>query len=89
MPHTHSKAQPKIGSIKNTRINYDKDEHFFSKDDVPFKAQTTVALVKEEIDPDFLGLRKKVWNCSAFVPKNPLAEETFERKMIKVIYIVF
>ena len=36
--HLHPKSQPKIGSIKNTRINYDKDEHFFSKDDVPARA---------------------------------------------------
>jgi len=71
LPHAHQKIQPKIGSAKNTRINYDKDEHFFSKDDVPSKAQTIVAQVKDEVDPDFLGLRKKGWNTSVFVPKNP------------------
>ena len=42
--------------------------------------------MKEETDPDFLGLRKRNWNTSVFVPKNPLLEETFERKMIKVLY---
>jgi hypothetical protein len=31
-----------------------------------------------------LGLRKKEWNPSAAMPKNPLAEETHERKLIKI-----
>jgi hypothetical protein len=75
-----------IGSKKNTRINYDRDEHFFSSDDVPPNAKKVHDEVKDFIDPDYLGLRKREWNPSVSMPKNPLAEETFERKMIKVIY---
>ncbi len=33
---------------------------------------------------DLLGLRKKEWNNSVSVPKNPLTEETHERKLIKI-----
>lgn len=36
------------------------------------------------MDPDLLNLRKKEWNMSVAVPKNPLLEETHERKLIKV-----
>ena len=32
--------QPKIGSIKNDKINYDREQQFFSKDDIPFNAKT-------------------------------------------------
>lgn len=42
-------------------------------------------MVKDEIDPDFLGLRKKPWNNSTTLPVHPETEETFERKMIKVL----
>ena len=31
-----------------------------------------------------MGLRKKEWNNSVSVPKNPLTEETHERKLIKI-----
>ena len=29
-------------------------------------------------------MRKKEWNNSVSVPKNPLAEETHERKLVKI-----
>lgn len=74
----------KIGSIKNTRRNYDKDEQFFSSDDVPIKAKKAHDQIVEFIDPDILELRKKQWNSSVLVPKNPIIEETFERKLIKI-----
>lgn len=31
-----------------------------------------------------MGLRKKEWNSSVSVPKNPLSEETHERKLVKI-----
>lgn len=58
-----------MGSIKNDKMNYDRDEQFFSKDDVPPKARTIKDSVKNLIDPDHLGLRKKHWNASVSVPK--------------------
>lgn len=68
--------QPKIGSIRNDKINYDKEEQFFSKDDIPLAARTIKEEINTLIDPDHLGLRKKDWNTSVSVPKNFEAEET-------------
>ena len=48
-----------IGSIKNNKINYDRDEHFFAIDDIPPNAKTAHDFIKDFIDPDFLRLRKK------------------------------
>jgi hypothetical protein len=31
---------PKVGSIRNDKINYDREEQFFSKEDIPAKAKT-------------------------------------------------
>ena len=31
---------PKIGSVKNDKLNYDKDEQFFSKEDIPAHARS-------------------------------------------------
>lgn len=36
------------------------------------------------LDPDILGLRKKDWNNSTLIPKNPALEETHERKLKKI-----
>ncbi len=33
------KKNPAIGSVKNDMINYDRDEQFFSRDDIPEKAR--------------------------------------------------
>lgn len=75
---------PKIGSIRNDKINYDKEEQFFSKEDVPFHAKTIKEEIKQLVDPDHLGLRKKDWNASVSVPKNFEKEETHEQKLLKV-----
>lgn len=76
----------KIGSFKNQKgkLNYDRDEQFFSQDDIPDKAKEAKAYIQKVTDPDLLGLRKKEWNSSSSVPKNPIQEETHERKLIKV-----
>ena len=60
---------PVIGSVKNDKINYDREEQFFSKEDVPCKAREVKDVVKNFIDPDHLGLRKREWNTSVSVPK--------------------
>jgi hypothetical protein len=62
--------QPKIGSVRNDKINYDKEEQFFSKDDIPLHARTIKEEINQLIDPDHLGLRKKQWNASVSVPKS-------------------
>lgn len=76
----------KIGSFKNQKgkLNYDRDEQFFSQDDIPDKAKEAKAYIQKVTDPDLLGLRKKEWNSSSSVPKNPIQEETHERKLIKI-----
>ena len=61
---------PKVGSIRNDKINYDREEQFFSKEDIPAKAKTIKEEVRHFIDPDHLGLRKRGWNGSVSVPKN-------------------
>lgn len=76
----------KIGSIKNGRVNYDKDEQFFAGDDIPLRAKHIHDDVLQFVDPDILELRKKEWNPSVLVPKNPIWEETFERRLIKVYF---
>lgn len=40
--------------------------------------------MQQLVDPDLLGLRPREWNNSTSVPLNPLAEETHERKLIKI-----
>jgi len=74
----------KIGSIKNNRLNYDKDEQFFAGDDIPIKSKQIHDEIREFVNPDILELRKKNWNQSVLFPKNPILEETFERKLVKV-----
>jgi hypothetical protein len=66
---TKKGKQPKIGSVRNDKINYDKEEQFFSKDDIPLNARTIKEEINQLIDPDHLGLRKKQWNASVSVPK--------------------
>ena len=43
--------------------------------------------VREFVDPDILELRQKKWNTSVLVPKKPDQDETFERKLIKVLTV--
>lgn len=76
--------QPKIGSIRNDKVNYEKEEQFFSKDDIPGHVKTIKEEINHLIDPDHLGLRKKRWNASVSVPKNFEKEETHEQKLLKV-----
>lgn len=70
-----------IGSIHNKKVNYDVDECFFAKDDIPIAVREKHNEVVQFIDPDFLGMRKKEWNSSVSVPTNPLAEQDHQRKL--------
>lgn len=73
-----------MGSIKNDKLNYDRDEQFFSKEDIPSRARAIKEEVKNLIDPDHLGFRKRAWNASVSVPKKIESEETHEQKLLKV-----
>lgn len=47
----------KIGSIKNNKVNYDKDEQFFSKEDMQDRARKIKEEVQSFVDPvRFLGI---------------------------------
>ena len=73
-----------IGSIHNKKTNYDVDECFFAKDDIPLEVREKHNEVVQFIDPDFLGMRKKEWNSSVSVPTNPLAEQDHQRKLLNI-----
>ena len=75
---------PKIGSIRNDKINYDKEEQFFTKDDIPLHARSIKEEINHLIDPDHLNQRQKPWNASVSLPKNFEKEETHEQKLLKV-----
>ena len=67
------------------RLDFERDENFFSRDMIPPKALQIKQEVEEYIDPDNLELRKPCWNASTFVPKNKAAiKEPFSRKLTKV-----
>jgi hypothetical protein len=51
-PHGHGF---KIGSCHNNKLNYDVDECFFVKEDIPEGARRIHKEIKEFIDPDYLG----------------------------------
>lgn len=74
----------KIGSIHNKKVNYDVDECFFAKDDIPMDVRDKHHDILEFIDPDFLGMRKKDWNTSVAVPTNPQAEQDHQRKLLNI-----
>ena len=74
-----------IGSIHNTRAEFEQDENYFAKSDIPKKAQEIHKQIDEFIDPDHLELKKPRWNTSVYVPKNKkLQKEPFQRKLTKV-----
>lgn len=54
-----NKSNYKIGSLKNGRINYDKDEQYFSKADMKEGVAAKVKEIHTFVDPDILELRKK------------------------------
>ena len=75
---------PKIGSIRNDKINYDKEEQFFSREDIPLHARSIKEEINHLIDPDHLDLRKKRWNASVSLPKSFEKDETHQQKLLKV-----
>lgn len=73
------KATQQIGSVHNRQINYTKDQTCFNRwdEDVdPNHARTkdVVATVKQEIERDFLGTKKPLWNASVGIVGHPSEE---------------
>ena len=82
-PRQHTKSA-KIGSCRLPRMNYERDEQFFAKEEIPKKALEAKYQMKDLVDPDLLSLRKKDWNQSTSVPRNIAEEEDFQRKLTRV-----
>jgi len=74
---------PIVGSTKLSRINFERTEQVFPKEDTPFQAVDAKNKMTQLVDPDILGLRKKDWNNSTAISKNQ-QEEDFERKLTKI-----
>eukprot|EP00347_Sterkiella_histriomuscorum_P001226 403372845 len=65
MQMTGSLPKPKkIGSIKNGKVNYPKDQNFFHSSDIAGNVRESVKHVKELTNPDILGTKKNEWNLS-------------------------
>ena len=67
------------------RLNFERTEQVFPKEDVPKQAIESKVSMNQLVDPDILGLRKKDWNKSTAVAKTN-QEEDFERKLTKVSF---
>ena len=78
---TYKPKNQLIGSIKNGKVNYPTDQKFFHSSDVPPQVKSVVGQVRDDIDPDILGARKKKWNSSVFVEKK---EKDHEAELFKV-----
>jgi hypothetical protein len=59
-----------IGSCHNTRAEFEKDENYFAKEDIPIKAQKVHEQIDDFIDPDHLELKKPRWNSSVYISKD-------------------
>lgn len=51
-------------------MDFERDENFFTLDDIPEKARIIHKEIEEYIDPDNLELRQPSWNASVAVHKN-------------------
>ncbi len=68
-------------------MNYERDEQFFTKDEIPRPVQESKQEMLDLVDPDLLGLRKKDWNKSVKAARHSAdEEEDFQRKLTKVIW---
>jgi len=72
-----------VGSAVLGRLNFERGEQVFPKEDISKKALDAKSQMSQLVDPDILGLRKKEWNGSVSVPFNA-QEEDFERKLTKI-----
>jgi len=58
-----------IGSVQSGILNFAPDQRYFQSADIPDKASDVKKAVKDDIDPDILGIRKRNWNSSVSIPK--------------------
>lgn len=77
-PKTHLAGSAKLG-----RMNFERGEQIFPKEDIPLKSIDAKKQMNQLVDPDVLGLRKKEWDKSVAVPLNA-QEEDFDRKLTKI-----
>jgi hypothetical protein len=67
-------------------MNYERDEQFFTKEEMSKQVQDAKQDMLDLVDPDLLGLRKKDWNKSVKATRHSAdEEEDFQRKLTKVI----
>lgn len=76
----------KMGSIKDRKMNYEKDEYFFSKEDMPEKAREARKFYAQFMESDYLGLRKKPWEHSTFIDPMNRGEVNFDVEIFRVFY---
>jgi len=72
-----------VGSVRLARIDFEREEQIFPKEDIPQRASDAKKQMTQLVDPDVLGLRKKGWDNSVAVPLNA-QEEDFDRKLTKI-----
>ena len=84
--HMHSTKKRKmnvIGSVKNSSINYPKDQKFFHANDIPDKAKDAVKEVKEAIDKDIFKLKQPKWNPSVSKVNLPI-DDNHPQKLFEI-----
>ena len=91
--HGHSQSaklikKHPIGSLHyGPNLNYQKNYRFFPAEDIPLEKRLIHQEIKDFIDPDILGFKRKVWtsNVSGSGKKKP-EQCTVEEELAKVIY---
>lgn len=77
--HQFTKAQTRVGSIRNGQINYLRDQTCFGRwdeeaDENKQQVKEIRNQVRNEIDLDFLGTKKPAWNASVGIVGHPKEE---------------
>lgn len=83
MKTTLKRKTNQIGSIRNSNINYPKDQKFFHANDISDKAKTAVKEVKEAIDKDIFKLKQPKWNPSVSKVDLPI-DDNHPRKLFEI-----
>ena len=66
-------------------INYQKNFKFWSTEEIPLEKRLAVKEIKEFIDPDILGFKRKVWTADLTkVGKKKPENCTVEEEIVKV-----
>jgi hypothetical protein len=77
--HGITKSGPRLGSVKNQRLNYAQDHTFYHGEGVVAPhVKHSVKEMKDLTDKDLLGRKKPEWNQSVLVPGAETLTYTFE-----------